>query len=102
MGEPVSQWAEVDATDEAVQALPESRYGMTNFNHSIDPELEADLRAGMRGRHAAWGFNGLVWYDAKASQFCEIVRRYHVIQAIVGRPALRELMEAVNDEYGWE
>jgi hypothetical protein len=102
MGDPVGQWAEVDATDEAVQALPESAFGMTNFDQSIAPGLEADLRAGMRGRHAAWEFNGIVWYDDKARQFCEIVRRYHVIQAIIGRPSLQELMDAVNDEYGWE
>jgi hypothetical protein len=102
MSEPVSQWAEIDATDEAVQALPESPYEMTNFDHSIAPGFEVDLRAGLRGRHSAWEFNGIVWYDASADQFCEIVRRYHVVQAIIGRPTLRELMEAVNDEYGWE
>ena len=101
MSEPLRR-AEADATDEAVQALPESRYGMSNFDHSIDPELEADLRAGLRGRHRAWEFNGIVWYDATAARFCEIVRRYHVIQGIIGLPTLLDLMEAVNNEYGWE
>jgi hypothetical protein len=92
----------MNAVAEAIRERPESDCGMSNFGHSIDGGLEADLRAGMRGSHAAWEFRGTVWYDADAGQFCEIVRRYHTVIAIVGRPTLEELMHAVNDEYGWE
>ena len=102
MSKPSSHADELNAVAEAVSALPESEHGMSNFDHSIDEGFEADLRAGMGGSHAAWEFHGTVWYDAKAGQFCEVVRRYHVVVGIVGRPTLEELMEAVNEEYGWE
>jgi|SRR5215472_2942714 len=87
---------------EAVLQRPESEHGMSNFDHSIDDGLEADLRAGMRAGHAAWEFHGTVWYDAESGLFYEAVRRYHALVAVIGRPGLRELMHAVNDEWGWE
>lgn len=101
-GEQVSAWDAMNAIAEEVLSRPESDCGMSNFDHSIHDGAEADLRAGMRTRHAAWEFNGVVWYDAEAGMFYEAVRRYHVLQAIIGRPELLDLMAAVNDEYGWE
>ena len=98
----ISQDDAMEAIAEAVRKLPESDCGMSNFDHSIDGGLEEDLRSGKRGTHAAWDFNGAVWYDPKAALFYEAVRRYHVVVAIVGRPTLEELMREVNDEYGWE
>ncbi len=93
-----------DAMDEiawAAEQRPESEHGMSNFDQSVDDGLEADLRAGMHAIHSAWDFNGVVWYDPEAAVFCEAVRRYHVLVAVVSRPDLRELMHAVNDEWGW-
>jgi hypothetical protein len=87
---------------EKIRDLPESGHGMSNFDHSVDDGLEADLRAGMRGRHAAWDFNGMLWWDEKAGLFYEAVRVYHVVQAIIGRPTLHQLMHDVNDQFGWE
>jgi hypothetical protein len=100
--QPVSHEDAMNTIAGAVRALPESEHGISNFDHAIDPGLEADLRAGMRGSHAAWEFHGTVWFDAKAGQFCEAVRRYRALIGIVGRPTLEELMVAVNDEYGWD
>jgi hypothetical protein len=100
-GQP-SAWDAMNAIAEEVLILPESRLGMSNWNHSIDDGVESDLRAGMRSSHAAWEFNGVVWYDAEAAMFYEAVRRYQVLQAIIGRPELLDLMQAVNDIYGWE
>ena len=87
--------------DQRIRALPESGHGMSNFDHVIDDGLEADLRAGLTGHHAAWEFSGVVWFDARLGQFCEAVRRYHALVGVVAAPTLRELMEEVNDEYGW-
>ena len=91
-----------DEEDQRICALPESEHGMSNFDHKIDDGLEADLRAGLKGRHAAWEFNGRVWFDARLGMFCEAVRRYHALRGVVAAPTLRELMAEVNDEYGWE
>jgi len=88
--------------DQRICALPESDHGMSNFDHVIDDGLEADLRAGLKGRHAAWDFNGLVWFETRIGQFCEAVRQYHVLVGVVAAPTLRELMGEVNDEYGWD
>jgi hypothetical protein len=88
--------------DARVLALPETKLGMTNFDHSIDPGLDAALREGMKGRHAAWEFNGLVWLDERTGMFCEVVRRYHMVVAAYAAPSLKELMDEVNDEHGWE
>ncbi len=90
------------ATDVLVLGLPESDHGMSNFDQSVDDGLEDDLRAGMKGRHAAWNFNGLVWLDDWTGMFCEVVRRFHVIVAVHAAPTLEELMHEVNDEHGWD
>jgi hypothetical protein len=82
--------------------MPESEHGMSNFDHSVDDGLEEALRAGMKGRHAAWEFNGLVWLDERTGLFCEVVRRYHEVVAVHAAPTLKELMHEVNDEHGWD
>ena len=88
--------------DERVLAMPESEHGMSNFDHAIDEGLEDALRSGMTGRHAAWNFNGLVWLDDRTGMFCEVVRRYHVITGVHCAASLKELMDEVSDEYGWD
>lgn len=88
--------------DEPWVNLPESDKGMSNFGPSIDDGLEEDLRNGMRATHAAWNFNGQIWYDKAAGVFREDVFRYHASVGIRSAPALEELMAAVNDEFGWD
>jgi hypothetical protein len=94
--------------DERIVGLPEFTPGspfsaaMTNADHSIDDGLEDALRRGMKGRHAAWNFNGLVWLDDRTGMFCEVVRQYHVIVGAFAAPSLKELMSEVNDCYGWD
>jgi hypothetical protein len=79
-----------------------SEHGMTNFDHSVDEGLEADLRAGMRARHSAWNFNGQVWYDAAGEVFREEVWVYHALVAERSAATLEELMRVVSDEFGWD
>lgn len=75
--------------------------GMSNFDHSIDDGLEDALqREPVFCRHSAWEFNGQVWWDG--SQFREQVWRYHAPIATYAEDTLRELMETVNDNHGWE
>lgn len=75
--------------------------GMTNFDHSIDDGFEHRLRGEpVWGRHAAWNFNGRVWFEDGV--FHEQVWRYGQPQAHFSAPTLTELMETVSDEYGWE
>jgi hypothetical protein len=98
----ISSQEAMTAVAEAKRQLPESGHEMSNFDHSADDGLEADLRAGMRAAHQAWNFNGMVWYDEKAGLFYEAVRVYGVVEAVIGRPSLDELMRDVNDQFGWE
>lgn len=79
--------------------LTEIELGMTNFDHSIDDGFEDALRAGgVFGRHAAWNFNGKVWFAD--GRFHEEVWQYHSPVGVRSADTLRELMETVNDEFG--
>lgn len=83
------------------QDLREIELGMTNFDHTIDVGLEAALRAGgVYGRHAAWNFNGQVWFAD--GMFHEEVWVYKEPQGTISAPTLEELMAAVNAKYGDE
>jgi hypothetical protein len=77
-----------------------SLHEMSNFDQSVDPGLEPDLRAGMRGVRSAWNFQGQVWHDADADIFREEVWVGHVLEALRSAPTLGELMRTVNDEFG--
>lgn len=75
--------------------------GMSNFDHTIDDGFEEALRAGgVFGRHAAWDFNGKVWFSGGV--FVEEVWRYRMPVATVVAPTLAELMAAVNNKWGHE
>lgn len=74
---------------------------MTNFDNSISPGLEEELKSEkVYCHHSAWEFNGDVWYED--GLFHEAVYRYHVFVEHHEAPTLRELMTMVNDEHGWE
>jgi hypothetical protein len=90
-------------TDE--QTAPEVTWSnnvMSNFDHTVDPGMDEDLRAGMRGEHTAWNFHGEVWFDPAEGAFKEEVSVYKVVRGILSAPTLEELMRAVSDEYGWD
>lgn len=75
--------------------------GMSNYEHSIDDGLDEALReTGVYSRHAGWNFNGLVWFEG--GQFKEEVWQYHEPQEILSAHSLRDLMEVVNDKWGWD
>jgi hypothetical protein len=91
----------LDEVVEYIRPRPDVGDVMTNFDHSIEDGAEESLRAGSRGVHAAWEFNGNVWYEESDGLFHEIVHRFHVPVGHFAAESLRELMEVVNDECGW-
>jgi hypothetical protein len=86
---------------EYIDPRPDIGEVMTNFDHSIEVGAEEALRAGGRGVHSAWEFNGNVWFEESDGLFHEIVHRYHAPVGHFAAPTLRELMQVVNDEWGW-
>ena len=75
--------------------------GMSNFDHSVDPEIEGVLRKNkMSCRHSAVNFNGDVWYEDGVFHECVNVR--HTAVAHYEAPTMRELMTKVNNAHGWE
>jgi hypothetical protein len=74
---------------------------MSNFDHTVDPGLAEALKAGnVYAQHAAWEFNGEVWFAD--GLFHEQVFRYHQPVGSYRADTLEELMTRVNDHHGWE
>lgn len=73
---------------------------MTHADLSIDEDVAATLRqGGYFSRHAAWDFNGLVWFrDGRWHEAVWVHRRY---VASYDADSLTELMKLVNDVHGW-
>lgn len=75
---------------------------MSNYDHTIDEDMEKNLRAGMISVHTGLYFNGAcVWYDEQEDLFFEQVWVHHIPVAILDAPSLERLMEKVNDTFGW-
>jgi hypothetical protein len=76
--------------------------GMSNFDGEIDEGVEEALKRGdVYTHHAAWDFNGLVWYDTEREVFIEEIWRYQMPVGTYEAPDLRELMRLTNDDWGW-
>jgi hypothetical protein len=86
-------------------ALPE-RYRdgsvYSNFDHKLDEEAVAELRAdpGLHAQHAGWQFCAYVWHDG--TSWVEQVWRYHSAIETRRGDELLALIESVNDDYGWD
>jgi hypothetical protein len=81
--------------------MEEIPMGMSNCDGRIDPGLDKALRARpgqVYGRHAGWNFNGLVWFES--GLFHEQVWCNKVPQKELSARTLRQLMDAVNGEFG--
>jgi hypothetical protein len=76
--------------------------GMSNFDGEIDEGVDEALRRGdVYTHHAAWDFNGKVWYDTERGVFIEEIYRYQTLVGDYEAPTLRELMQLTNDDWGW-
>ena len=75
--------------------------GMSNFDNSIDKNFkEAIVDKEYFGRHAAWNFTGFVYH--KDGQFHEDIWQYNSYCKTKSAVTLKELMEDVNEEFGYE
>jgi hypothetical protein len=84
------------------EEMEELDLGMSNCFHEIDDGFAEALQARPRevfGRHAGWDFNGRVWFAD--GEFHEEVWTYGSPRTTISAPTLKDLMEAVNNEYGW-
>jgi len=76
--------------------------GMCNLDQSIEPKIKDKLIAGeglIFCEHTAWNFWGAVWF--KDNKFHEEIMIYKSVRKIVSCDSLEELMEEVNDEFGY-
>lgn len=81
----------------------ETHLGMSNLDLSIDAGFESAIRADpgrVFGRHAAWNFNGRVWFDGEI--FIEEVWTYGSPVQVIRSRSLNDLMGKVNAIYGSE
>jgi hypothetical protein len=80
----------------------EAPAGISNMDGVIDAELEARLKQGdVYTHHAAWDFNGIVWFNTERGVFIEEIWRYKTPVGTYEAPDLRELMKLTNDDWGW-
>ena len=78
------------------EPLPEIEGAMTNFDYSIDREMEG-LDAEHMADYAGWEFHALVY---RPGPFVADVHRYHQHVDFIEAETPRELMEAVCDVWG--
>ena len=91
---------DVTGPPENYQFLGPSGIGMSNLDNSIDEDFGQTLKdQSVYGQHSAWDFCGWVWWDGE--YFCEKVMCYGVDQEVIRANTLENLMNIVNDKYGW-
>lgn len=98
--EPPQPGAQVVLRD-VIGTMEEIEAGMSNCDGEIDEGMDKELRAQpaeVFGRHAGWNFNGLVWFES--GLFHEQVWCYRSPRKEISATTLRELMDAVNSEFG--
>ena len=76
---------------------------MTNFDHSIDRDVEARLKdQATFAQYSGWNFCGFVWYDPQHNKYrCE-VWVYGTPNKIVEAETLDKMMKLISDEFGYE
>jgi hypothetical protein len=74
----------------------------SNFDHVFDLDVVQELASHpgeLCAHHAAWDFSGYVWYDGE--EWCEQVWQYKVQVETRTNRVLTDLIESVNNDYGW-
>jgi hypothetical protein len=90
----------MDSRTAPMQELP---LGMSNCMGTVDAGFATALQAAPAkcfGRHRAWNFNGLVWYED--GRFYEEVYVYRQLRAMLSATTLEDLLHRVNDRFGWD
>jgi hypothetical protein len=73
---------------------------MTNFDHTIDRVVEAQLRKREHfAQYSGWEFCGYVWLEEGDRWACE-VWRYNTPREVVRAETLEAIMDEVSNKYG--
>ncbi len=73
----------------------------SNYNHVLqDGPVAERLQAAEVGTHAAWNFNGRIWF--KDGLYHEEVWRYRSPVEVLTNADLAALIASVNEKYGTE
>lgn len=83
------------------QQMEEIELSMSNFYGHIDEGFAEALQARpgeVFGRHAGWDFNGRVYFYG--GKFHEQVWVYGSVRAVISADTLRELFDAVCEQFG--
>jgi len=74
---------------------------MTNFDHTIDREVEGELRSGKHyAQYAGYDFCGYIWRDLELHAWkCE-VWQYRSPVEVITEQTLEEIMTTTSERYG--
>jgi len=91
---PSKALSEMKETDESVYS---------NFDHELNQTIVAKLQENpnkIYAQHAAWDFCGYIWFDG--TLFHERVLRYHQLVAEEKDADIGNLIEKINDRWGYK
>ncbi len=75
---------------------------MSNCFHEIDETVAKLLKKKeLFAQYSGWGFCGKVWWNRELKNWCCEIWRYRSHQETVKADSLKELMETVSNDYGW-
>ena len=84
----------MEIDDSLFEPENESKFSMTNFDYSIHPNMEEDLKAGKWSHHAANEFYALIRWNG--TQFVSYVKQYGSVIDCIEADTLKELMIITN------
>jgi hypothetical protein len=73
----------------------------SNIDHELDDNLVGELEKGhCFARHAAWNFNGSIWFDVATGTWYEDVWVYQAkVEQFTG-DTIMDVIQQANAEYG--
>lgn len=80
----------------------EGAIAYSNFDHTFNLSEEEIKDSACYHQHAAWNFCGYVWFDKEKNLFIEEVWRYKTIIKTYEDESLSDLIETVNEKWGYE
>ncbi len=74
---------------------------MSNFDHSIDREIEKRLKnENVYAYYPGWNFCGDVWYDEENKMWNCLVWQFHIHIETIEAETLERIMEVCCERYG--
>lgn len=73
----------------------------TNFDFAVDEAIEAKLKTGhYLSGYSGWEFHATIWWDG--TQFVGEPFRYHKAMPLHYGATVRELMNSISQQYGYD